>query len=66
LHHYLGGHKVTINPGWWPIVLEAANNDPLRAQEIEANLSRDWWEKYLVYRQEQAEIAKAQERKGRR
>ena len=33
------------------MILEAAKWDPLKAQEIEANLSERWWMNYLAYRE---------------
>ena len=33
-------------------MLEAAHHDPLRAQEIEGQVSRVWWERYLADREE--------------
>ena len=44
------GHAVEVP--LWVVVLDMADGDPLRAQEIEAGLSRDWWEKYMVYARE--------------
>jgi hypothetical protein len=35
----------------WLMILEAAGWDPLRAQEMEANLSERWWMNYLAYRE---------------
>lgn len=34
----------------WAFLLDAANGDPLRAQELEANLEPEWWEYFLIYR----------------
>jgi len=34
------------------LVLEMAGYDPLRAQEIEAGLTQEWWERWLVDREE--------------
>jgi hypothetical protein len=47
----------------WALILEAAQGDPLRASEIEANLTQEWWEYWRVWRNETAkaneELAKA-------
>jgi hypothetical protein len=32
------------------LILEAANYDPLRAQEIEKELSFEWWDRWLLDR----------------
>lgn len=32
------------------MLLEAAGGDPLRAQQMENELSPEWWEFYLIYR----------------
>ena len=37
------------------MILEAANGDPLRAQEIDEKLGREWWEYYLVYSHEKTQ-----------
>jgi hypothetical protein len=34
------------------VILEAAGYDPLRAQEMEEKLSREWWERWLADRNE--------------
>jgi len=46
------------------LVLEAAGYDPLRAQQMEAELSRDWWERYEVYHNAAAKVANEQQRKA--
>lgn len=38
----------------WVVTLEAASGDPLRAQEIEDQVSELWWTRLLVYRRETA------------
>jgi hypothetical protein len=43
--------------------MTAAEGDPLRAQELENEVSQYWWERWLVYREEQA---KAQKKKAER
>lgn len=47
----------------WLIILEAAKFDPLRAQEIEAGLSEEWWTHYMVYRRNQGIVNREAERK---
>lgn len=39
------------------LMLEAANGDPLRAQQIEDELRRDWWYYWLTYAKEKSEAA---------
>jgi len=34
------------------MILEAAGYDPLRAQEMEAQLSEVWWERWMADRNE--------------
>ena len=38
------------NPPYWFFILEAAQFDPLRAQEIEERINQIWWERYLTHR----------------
>ena len=47
----------------WLVILEAARFDPLRAQEIEAGLSEDWWTNYMVYRRNQGIVNREAEAK---
>lgn len=47
----------------WVMVLEAAGDDPLRAQEMEGQLSQLWWDRWMVNRRFRAE---AQERERKR
>lgn len=42
----------------WVILLEAANGDPLRAQEIEENLTAYWWSRYQEYTKERSKVKK--------
>jgi len=57
---FLRGYPAPVEP--WVIILNAADNDPLRAQEIEEELSQYWWERYLIYRKEQS-IAQQEEQR---
>jgi len=52
-----------MDPGWWVLILEAANGDPLRASELERELTQGWWERYLVYRIEKAQAERDEQRK---
>lgn len=45
------------------MVLEAAGNDPLRAQEMEESLSQLWWDRWIVDRKHRT---KAQERERKK
>ena len=47
----------------WATILDAAKDDPLRAQEIEDNLTLDWLQRYLVYRAEENKILKEEQQK---
>jgi len=58
---FLRGYPAPVEP--WVIILNAADNDPLRAQEIEEDLSQYWWERYLIYRKEQS-IAQQEEQQS--
>jgi len=50
----------------WVVILNAADGDPLRAQEIESELNQYWWEHWLVYREEQGKAqAKMSEKHDR-
>lgn len=49
----------------WMLILEAAHFDPLRAQEMEAELSERWWKNYLAYRHEASAVQRQQEIKQR-
>jgi len=48
------------------VILDAADNDPLRAQEIEEGLSEFWWERYRIYRKEQSIAQQEEQRKAER
>ena len=37
------------------MLLEMSNGDPLRAQEIEEKLSGDWFDRWVIWRNEKAE-----------
>lgn len=43
---------------FWVAILEAAGGDPLRAQEMEAGLTREWWEYWTIYHSERMKAAK--------
>ena len=49
----------------WVSILEAANGDPLRAQELEETLTKDWWLKYKAYSRVATQVMKAAERKAK-
>jgi len=40
------------------MILEAANFDPLRAQEIENELSAEWFDRWLIARKARADAEK--------
>ena len=48
------------------LILEAADNDPLKAQHMENELSAAWWHRYMVYRKIYGDYMAAQERKQKR
>ena len=50
--NFMQGNMV-YDPPLWLMILDAAQGDPLKAQEIEAGLSSYWWERWLIYRKEQ-------------
>ena len=43
----------------WVAILEAAGGDPLRAQEIEDEISQDWWERWSLWNKLKAQGQKA-------
>ncbi len=43
----------------WAVVLEAANGDPLRAMQMEVELSEEWWVRYVQARRARAEAEQA-------
>jgi len=45
------------------LILEAASGDPLRAQELEEKLTKDWWLKYRAYEKVMTTVMKEAERK---
>jgi len=47
------------------LVLEAAQYDPLRAQEIEAGLTQTWWERWTAYHEAAARVAEQQAREAK-
>jgi len=47
----------------WVLILEAASGDPLRAQEIEETLTKEWWLKYRAYGKVMTSVMKEAERK---
>ena len=46
---------------YWYLILEAANGDPLRAQEIEVNISQEWWERWMANRDAIVKAKKARD-----
>jgi len=50
------------------LILEAANYDPLRAQEIEERVNAQWWSRWLADRTERVNAAnqKAGSKHGKR
>jgi len=55
-------------PPIWAVILEAANYDPLRAQEIEERVNAQWWSRWLADRTERVNAAnqKAGSKHGKR
>jgi len=45
------------------MILEAAGYDPLRAQEMETQLSEEWWERWLADRNERVNAANQRSKK---
>lgn len=41
----------------WLMTLEAAGYDPLRAMEIEERVSQEWWDRYLLDRDQRIKRA---------
>lgn len=60
--NFMKGKRI-YNPPLWLLIMDAASGDPLRAQEIEAGLTREWWERWLLYRKKQGEAAEEMERR---
>ena len=50
---------VSIAVPSWVAILEAAEGDPLRAMEIEEEISQEWWERYALWNKLKAEGQKA-------
>jgi hypothetical protein len=48
----------------WHFILEAGGYDPLRAQEIEAQVSQEWWERWWVDREERIRAAPRRDSAG--
>lgn len=48
----------------WVVILDAAEGDPLRAQEMEERLSREWWERWMIYTREKARAAESHGKKS--
>jgi len=47
------------------VILEAAGYDPLRAQEMEAQLSEEWWMRWLEDRNERVKAANQRSKHGK-
>jgi len=45
------------------VILEAAGYDPLRAQELEASVTEEWWERWLMDRNERVNAANQRSKK---
>jgi hypothetical protein len=45
------------------VILEAANYDPLRAQEIEERVDAEWWSRWLTDRNERIGAANKERKK---
>ena len=43
----------------WVAIMEAADGDPLRAQQLEDEISQSWWERYMLWAKLKAEGQKA-------
>ena len=46
------------------MLLEAADYDPLRAQQIENELTQEWWERWLVDREERVKAINHRSKKN--
>ena len=55
---------VHAEPGWWVLIMDAAQGDPLKAQQMEENLSETWWERWLEWHTATAKVADEQARKA--
>jgi hypothetical protein len=49
----------------WVSVLEAAKGDPLRAQQIEKELTGYWWERWVLYQRESTKAEEERQRKAK-
>lgn len=59
-------HGYPTAPPLWMLILEAADNDPLQAQRIEAEVTETWWYRYLCWRKLYGEYLAEQGRKAKR
>jgi hypothetical protein len=62
----LRGIPVEASPDWWLVILEMANYDPLRAQQIEQELSMDWYRRYVAYKSEAGALIREKKHKAKR
>jgi len=61
---FFKGHPAYVPQ--WVLILQAADFDPLRAQEIEERLTGRWWNYYQVATRERTKVERAQARKVKR
>ena len=61
---FFRGHPAYVPP--WLLILQAADFDPLQAQEIEEKLTGRWWYYWRVATQERAKVERAQAKKVKR
>jgi len=57
---------IRTNVPTWLMILEAADHDPLRAQEIEDQVTARWWHRWLAWREEYGKEQERQSRKAKR
>lgn len=50
----------------WVQILYAAGGDPLRAQQIEAELSEEWWDHFIEYTHAAADAQRRRTGRGSR
>lgn len=50
----------------WLVIMTLADGDPLRAQQMELELSEEWLSYGIAYRAEKAELEKREARRGKR
>jgi hypothetical protein len=55
-----------VDVPFWVHILEAAGNDPLKAQEWEQNLSAEWWHYWVSYNNERAEVIREKAAKAKK